>query len=133
MDDRAVLRVLDRVAEAVRESGTDEVLDDVELQRSPADVRPEVRTLGGRAVLQVGVRQSADVPHGRKRGERPHRLLGDQDLVGAADQLIGRVLADVTDGGDASGEGAACVLEPRREPDHVVAHMRLDRHGVREA
>ena len=41
------LRALDRVAEAVGQPRADEILDDVQLERRPPDVRAEVRRLRG--------------------------------------------------------------------------------------
>ena len=66
------------------------------------------------------------------RRQGTHRLLGDEDLVGAAEQVVGGVLADVADRRDAGRQRPQRVLEPGGKPDHVVAEVRLDRCGLAE-
>ena len=66
------------------------------------------------------------------RGQRPYCLLGHQDLVGSAQQVVCRVLADVADRGDTGGQRPQRVLKAGREADHVVAEVRLDRRRLAE-
>ena len=129
---RAMLRVADRVAVALCEAGADEVLHDVELDRCPSDIRPEVSGLRAGAVLEVRMREATSFTQRSERGERLHSGLGDRELVGPADHVVRRILADVADGGDARRERATGIVVPSGEPDHVVADVRLDRHRLRE-
>ena len=64
--DSAALGLLDRVAEAMRQPCADQILDHVQLERRPADVRTEVRRLGRRAVLEVRMGQRAVVAAARR-------------------------------------------------------------------
>ena len=72
--------------------------------------------------------KSAPVPHRGQRGERLHGGFGDGDLVGPADEVVRRILADISNGCDPGSEGSPGVFKPGREPDHVVADVGLDGH-----
>ena len=133
MHDGAAFRQLDRVAEAMRQPCPDQILDHVHLERGPPDVRTEVRCLRGGAVLEVRMGQGAVIAQRADRGERPDGLLGDENLVGAAEQVVGGVLPDVADGGDTGRQSAQGVLESGWEADHVIAEVRLDGRSLAES
>ena len=125
---------LDRVggqpADAVAEPGAEQVLHDVALQAGPAGHGRAVEEERAEPVLQVGVEQQPVFPARAQDGDGADRLGDRGDRVLPAGRFVAEVLREVADGGHTGLQRVDGVGRRGREPDHEVAHVRLDRDDL---